>query len=1375
MKNKFRKVRLLLGAMLLLGAAANAQVMILSDYKNFNSPAIGTFQGLNFREAGFSGMFIVPGTNGKEFWICSDRGVNVDAANANPSACRPTYDKIFGFPSYAPKIFRVKIIGDSVQILQTISMKRPSGATATGLINPTGYGSTASEEPSFDTVQDCANYSSKLASKDIYGIDAEGLAVDRTGNFWVCEEGGPTIWKMNPNGVLTNRYTPYATLSGAQPGDLPIDTVFKYRKNNRGFEGITITPSGKIYAIIQSPLLFPTASVGEATRVHRILELNPATGATRMFAYLNDGIIGTGSNQIRLKDWKIGDMVAINDTTFLVMEAALRGTTDIKRVYKINISSATPVTSGLYGGLTLEALVDSTGLASYGITPVRKTLFADLLAAGWDPALEKAEGLSIINDSTIAITNDNDYAQYSIGETGVAMPTTNLSHIVTFRMSGSSRLNNFIPPTMDVSSGVTGINSSQTPYLVPAIPGVVFTSILSAGNDISGYKMVGIPDGAGAFDNGDGTFTMLVNHELGNTVGIARAHGNIGAFVSKWIIDKTTLRVLNGTDLINTVNIWNTATSSYVAYNSAFTSASATISRLCSADLPEVTAFYNARTGKGTMNRIFMNGEETGSEGRSFAHVVTGADAGKSYELPYLGKFSWENALANPTASDTTVVIGTDDATPGQVYVYIGNKTNSGSDIEKAGLTGGNLFAISVAGWSTEVSDSVVRPGTTFSLVSLGDVHNMTGAALNTASNTAGATNFLRPEDGSWDPRNPNDFYFATTNSFTAPSRLWKLHFINATNPTLGGTITAVLDGTEGQKMLDNIAFDNYGHIMLLEDVGNNAHIGKIWEYTIATDSLKLVAAHDTTRFLAGGANYLTQDEESSGMIDAERILGPGMFLMVDQAHYAIGGEIVEGGQILTFYNPGTFNSAPEVAVSGNNIQIVDGDTTPSTADFTHFGSVYTGNTVTKNFVLKNVGAGSLTVNSINFAGTHAGDFTLASAISLPRTLARNDSLVIPVTFAPMIGGSRNGTIIINNTDLNEGAYDFALSGNAIDSPEITVMGNAFTILDGDMTPGTANNTDFGSTTLGTSVNRGYKIINHGNGKLIVSNVSFIGTAAADFSVLSGRIPDTLRVGDTAIIVVRFTPSVEGTRGAQLNIRNNDADEATYDFAIQGSGLGLPEVNVQGNAINILDGDVTPGAANNTDFGGIMVPGGFVNKTFQIQNTGTGALAISSINFTGTHASEFTLYGAPTFPVVIPAGGFQAIVVQFAPTAVGIRTATININNTDADESAYDFTLQGLGVSTLGGLELNATTMIKVYPNPAQDAVKIDANLGKKETLNVEIYDVTGRIVAPATEFNLSAGHNEMSLNTAHLQNGMYILSISNGIGTVRTRLVIAH
>ena len=240
----------------------------------------------------------------------SDRGRNVDAANANPSACRPTYDKIFPFPSYTPKIHRIRLNGDSIQILQTITLKNPNGIGVTGLLNPTGFGSTAAEVVSTDTVQNCANFNSKTAAKDIWGIDSEGILVDKDGNFWICEEGGPTVWKVSAQGVVLKRYSPYASQAGAQPQDIAIDTAFKYRKNNRGFEGLAMAPNGKIYAFIQSPLLYPDAAAGNASRIHRILEINPATNAMRMLVYVNDGVIGaSGSNQIRtagLEDWRCG-------------------------------------------------------------------------------------------------------------------------------------------------------------------------------------------------------------------------------------------------------------------------------------------------------------------------------------------------------------------------------------------------------------------------------------------------------------------------------------------------------------------------------------------------------------------------------------------------------------------------------------------------------------------------------------------------------------------------------------------------------------------------------------------------------------------------------------------------------------------------------------------------------------------------------------------------------------------------------------------------------------------------------------------------------------------------------------------------------------
>ncbi|XZF12400.1 choice-of-anchor D domain-containing protein [Chitinophagaceae bacterium MMS25-I14] len=1251
MKKNLKRLMLCMSLLPLMRTESMAQITMLQDYKNYNSPAIGTFQGINFREAGFSTLYPIPGTNGKEFWTCSDRGVNVDCSAANPSGCTPTYDKMFCFPSYAPKIHRIRINGDSIQILRTITMKRPGGTNASGVLNPAGFGSTATELASTDTVLNCAGFNSKVAAKDTWAIDPEALVVDKDGYFYVGEENGPTIWKMNPNGVAVKRYSPYANLSGAQPQDVQIDTAYKYRKNNRGFESMAIAPNGKIYTIIQSPLLYPNTATGENTRIHRILEIDPATNAQRMLVYLNDGIIGTGANQIRLRDWKIGDMAAINDTTFLVIEAALRGTTDIKRIYKINISGATAVNSGLYGGQTLEALTDSAGLAFQGIVPVKKTLMMDANANGWPSSLEKIEGLAIINDSTIAVCNDNDFGQVSPAANGIATATGYLSHLFTYRLQGSNKLSNYNFLNTTYTQGRTAQSSSQPPYITPTIPGATYTSIISTGDVVNGYKMVGIPDGLGAYDNNDGTFTLLMNHELGNTSGIARAHGSMGAFVSKWVINKSDLTVVSGSDLMQNVKLWNPATSSYITYNTSFPSASAAFARFCSADLAAPSAYYNTATGKGTQERIFMDGEENGNEGRAMGHIATGPNAGTSYELPYLGKFSWENSVANPRSSDLTIVGGMDDATPGQVYFYVGSKSNNGNEIEKAGLSGGKLYSVAVNGLLTETSANVPTANTSFSVVDLGNVQNMTGTTLNTNSNNAGVTTFLRPEDGAWDPSNPNDFYFNTTNAFNSPSRLWKLHFNNLDSIMAGGTITAVLDGTEGQQMLDNMTIDNSGHILLVEDVGNNAHLGKIWQYTIATDSLVQIGVHDSTRFLSNGANYLTQDEEASGILDVQNILGAGMFLTVVQAHYAIPGELVEGGQLLAFNNPATAAANPEIDLQGNAISIADGDVTPSTSDNTDFGNVTAGTAQTKTFMIRNSGPGSLKVNGITFAGTNASDFILTGAPAFPLTLAANASQTI---------------------------------------------------------------------------------------------------------------------------TVQFTPAADGTRNATMNIMNNDFNENIYDVALKGGGVS-PEINVQGNNVNIIDGDLTAGTANNTDFGNVTINNS-QTRSFVIQNTGAGTLKVTGITFTGTNATEFTLPGSPTFPMDIAANGSQTVDVKFTPVATGIRTATINIANTDSSEAIYDFVLQGISTSPTGISNTTAAEgNVKLYPNPTGNEAAIDITLKKEERLIISVYDMQGKQVLPSVDRTFSSGNQHLVLNTASIQNGIYFVQIASGSETTRIKMVVVH
>jgi hypothetical protein len=78
----------------------------------------------------------------------------------------------------------------------------------------------------------------------------------------------------------------------------------------------------------------------------------------------------------------------------------------------------------------------------------------------------------------------------------------------------------------------------------------------------------------------------------------------------------------------------------------------------------------------------------------------------------------------------------------------------------------------------------------------------------------------------------------------------------------------------------------------------------------------RAVGAHNPTFFdpSAGSPEFITQDEESSGVIDAGRLLGPGWFLLDVQAHTLSGDpELVEGGQLLAmFVDPAIGHPADE-------------------------------------------------------------------------------------------------------------------------------------------------------------------------------------------------------------------------------------------------------------------------------------------------------------------------------------------------------------------------------------------------------------------------------------------------------------------------------
>ena len=183
----------------------------------------------------------------------------------------------------------------------------------------------------------------------------------------------------------------------------------------------------------------------------------------------------------------------------------------------------------------------------------------------------------------------------------------------------------FVTVGTALANAITGPSSSQSPYIVRSQPGVVTKAIFTVGDSanfkpdgVTPYRMVGIPDGLGAFDNGDGTFTLLMNHELGNTIGTPRAHGNIGAFVSEWIINKSDLSVVSVNDFIGdntSIYLSNNNPATGTLHTSYLPGDTTIIARLCSADLGASNAhlWTDPTTGitYGTDALIFESGEES--------------------------------------------------------------------------------------------------------------------------------------------------------------------------------------------------------------------------------------------------------------------------------------------------------------------------------------------------------------------------------------------------------------------------------------------------------------------------------------------------------------------------------------------------------------------------------------------------------------------------------------------------------------------------------------------------------------------------------------------------------------------------------------------
>ncbi|MEE4311148.1 MAG: choice-of-anchor D domain-containing protein [candidate division KSB1 bacterium] len=255
--------------------------------------------------------------------------------------------------------------------------------------------------------------------------------------------------------------------------------------------------------------------------------------------------------------------------------------------------------------------------------------------------------------------------------------------------------------------------------------------------------------------------------------------------------------------------------------------------------------------------------------------------------------------------------------------------------------------------------------------------------------------------------------------------------------------------------------------------------------------------------------------------------------------------------------------AGPEISIEGNNNEIPDGDDTPSTDDFTDFDLVNLGDNLEHEFVILNVGSGSIDLTGspiIDISGENPGDFNVSQLPVSP--IGAGSQTTFSITFSPTALGTRTAIVSISNSDSDENPYDFKIEGSGTSVPDIEVRGNGITIPDGDNTPIQADNTEYGIVNLGSYLDHTFHIHNTGAAELNLTGSSLIrifGAQSSDFSVVSWPTTPIPGFGSTSF-TVRFTPGAAGNRYTTIYIYNDSdvATEQTYTYRIQGTGSTAP-------------------------------------------------------------------------------------------------------------------------------------------------------------------------------------------------------------------------
>ena len=317
----------------------------------------------------------------------------------------------------------------------------------------------------------------------------------------------------------------------------------------------------------------------------------------------------------------------------------------------------------------------------------------------------------------------------------------------------------------------------------------------------------------------------------------------------------------------------------------------------------------------------------------------------------------------------------------------------------------------------------------------------------------------------------------------------------------------------------------------------------------------------------------------------------------------------------------------------------------------------------------------------------------VSQAPASPVAVQTATQMILLVT--PQAVGSFYFRYSLTSNDPDESPATFMAGGIAGTdvAPEIALARGAIPVTDGGTDTATG-------AVAGVPMVLTYTVSNSGNGELILATPlggpqGLVNCVVAIAVQPAGNVAPA----STTTFGVEITPSAAGAFNLTVWLGNNDANEDPFTFTISGMAAATaPEINVTRGA--------APVAAGGTDNVGTISVGGPQALSYTISNLGTALLSLTGTSdpvvvTPGTNVSIVTVTSPPATSV--PAQGSTQFSISVTIAAAGPFELTVSVENDDADENPYTWTITGMGNANVTEIEV-ARQGLPVADDSTEDA-----------------------------------------------------------------------